>query len=63
MTFSYIIAATRPLGGFGLAALGGLLALPVAEGFTREPIRANLLINLGLDPAFVNGIFPVPPPM
>jgi len=42
MYMSYFIAFTRPAGPFLLASLFGLLSLPVVEGITGIPIRANL---------------------
>ena len=32
MQLSYVVSFTRPLGNYGLAALGGLLLIPVIEG-------------------------------
>jgi len=42
MVMSYIIAFTRPAGSFLLALLLSLVSLPVLEGLTGIPIRANL---------------------
>lgn len=48
MAFSYIIAATRPIGLFGPGFIGALLMVPVFEGTTGIPIKAPLLAALGL---------------
>jgi hypothetical protein len=48
MAFSYIIAATRPIGIFGPAIIGALLMVPVIEGTTGIPIKAPLFAALGL---------------
>jgi len=46
MQFSYIIAITRPAGGFLLYGLFGLLMIPVVEGISGIPFRENLLQSI-----------------
>lgn len=46
MQFSYIIAATRPAGGFLLTTLFLLLLTPLIEQTTQIPIRATLLSGI-----------------
>ncbi len=48
MMFSYIIAATRPIGLFGPAGIFALLMVPVIEGTTGIPIKQPLFAALGL---------------
>jgi hypothetical protein len=48
MAFSYIIAATRPIGNYGLVTIGSLLMVPVIEGTTGIAIKAPLFAALGL---------------
>jgi hypothetical protein len=43
MTFSYIVAYTRPLGPVALPLLGFLLLTPVIEYYTGIPIRSGFL--------------------
>jgi hypothetical protein len=43
MQLSYVIAVTRPLGGFGIASILGLLSVPALERATQFPIRATFL--------------------
>ena len=43
MKFSYILAATRPVGQYGVYGLLALLSLPVIEGISGVPFRANLI--------------------
>jgi len=46
MKFSYIVAKTRPSGPFLLYGTLGLLTIPVIEGVTGVPFRANLLKSM-----------------
>lgn len=46
MQFSYIVAATRPAGPVLLYGTLGLLSLPVIEGISGVPFRANLLQSI-----------------
>ena len=48
MVFSYIIAATRPIGLFGPAFILLLLSVPVIEGTTGIQIKQPLFAALGL---------------
>mmetsp|Transcript_61157 Transcript_61157/g.72610 ORF Transcript_61157/g.72610 Transcript_61157/m.72610 type:complete len:226 (+) Transcript_61157:71-748(+) len=43
MKFSYVLAATRPVGQYGVYGLLALLSLPVIEGISGVPFRANLI--------------------
>jgi len=49
MAFSYIIAATRPIGIFGPALIGALLMVPVIEGTAGIAVRKPFFAALGLD--------------
>lgn len=54
MTFSYIVAATRPAGAFLLAGTFALLLSPLLEAVTGIPIRTTFLASLsGAEPAEV----------
>ncbi len=46
MQFSYIVAKTRPIGGVLLYGTFGLLSIPVLEGISGVPFRANLLQSI-----------------
>jgi hypothetical protein len=46
MKFSYIVAKTRPAGPFLLYGTLGLLSIPVVEGISGVPFRANLLKSI-----------------
>lgn len=48
MMFSYIVAYTRPIGGFGPALIGALLMVPVIEGTTGIAIKKPFFEALGL---------------
>lgn len=46
MQFSYIVAKTRPFGDVLLKGTLGLLTIPVFEGISGVPFRANLLESI-----------------
>jgi hypothetical protein len=46
MQFSYIVAKTRPLGDVLLYGTLGLLMIPVVEGISGVPFRANLFHSI-----------------
>ena len=46
MQFSYIVAKTRPFGDALLFGTLGLLSIPVIEGISGVPFRANLLQSI-----------------
>ena len=49
MVFSYIVAATRPIGIAGPIVILSLVMVPVFEGITGVPIRGPFLAALGID--------------
>jgi hypothetical protein len=48
MQFSYIVAATRPLGAAGVYGLLALLCEPALEALTGIPLKSLLLSSVGL---------------